>query len=323
MKKFSKFESKIVNNFNLKFSEKKIFYCQKKYLLSEKMTKPYHYNLDLPLDVNEILEHDFWMLDHVHPMMLRSLSEPVKFDAHTWIYIRKGVCQGEISLINHEIKAPSLVLINSSQILLPKFISDDFDAAVIVMSRRFHENLFLVMANAPLYTQVSRHVVVPMQEPEASEMELFLQSLTHTMENKSNPYMSNALVFEFAAFIFNTLYKCYEQFKNELTTVQGRMAKRFMSLVQENYKKERFLDFYASKLEVSPKHLSRTIKSQTGFSAVEWIERFVILEAKVLLRSSNLNIQQIADELNFPSQSFFGKYFKKQTGMSPKEFRNT
>ena len=62
---------------------------------------------------------------------------------------------------------------------------------------------------------------------------------------------------------------------------------------------------------------------QTGYSAVEWIERFVILEAKVLLKSSNLNIQQIADELHFPSQSFFGKYFKKLTGMSPKEYRNS
>ena len=49
----------------------------------------------------------------------------------------------------------------------------------------------------------------------------------------------------------------------------------------------------------------------------------MILEAKVLLKSSNLNIQQIADELNFPSQSFFGKYFKKLTGVSPKEFRNS
>lgn len=75
-------------------------------------------------------------------------------------------------------------------------------------------------------------------------------------------------------------------------------------------------------MEVTPKHLSRTVKAQTGYTAVEWIERFVILEAKVLLKSSNLNIQQIADELNFPSQSFFGKYFKKFTGMSPKEFRN-
>ena len=60
------------------------------------------------------------------------------------------------------------------------------------------------------------------------------------------------------------------------------------------------------------------MKNLTGFTAVEWIERYVVLEAKVMLKASNLNIQQISDELNFPSQSFFGKYFKKNVGMSPK-----
>ena len=62
---------------------------------------------------------------------------------------------------------------------------------------------------------------------------------------------------------------------------------------------------------------------QTGISAVAWIERHVVLEAQVMLRSSNLNIQQISDELHFKSQSFFGKYFKKATGLSPKQFRNS
>jgi AraC-like DNA-binding protein len=104
---------------------------------------------------------------------------------------------------------------------------------------------------------------------------------------------------------------------------QGRMSEQFLYLVQENFREHRFLDFYAKKLEITAKHLSRTVKNQTGYTAVEWIERYVILEAKVLLKSSNLNIQQISDELNFPSQSFFGKYFKKLTGLSPKEYRNS
>lgn len=108
----------------------------------------------------------------------------------------------------------------------------------------------------------------------------------------------------------------------EIATNQGRMTDQFLMLAQRHFRQQRFLDFYAQKLEVSPKHLSRTVKAQTGYTAVEWIEKFVILEAKVLLKSSNLNIQQISDELNFASQSFFGKYFKKITGMSPKEFRN-
>ena len=58
-----------------------------------------------------------------------------------------------------------------------------------------------------------------------------------------------------------------------------------------------------------------------GSSAAEWIERCVALEARALLKSTNMTIQQISDELNFPSQTFFGKYFKRRVGMSPKEYR--
>lgn len=287
------------------------------------MSLPYHYNLDLPEDLNSILEQDFWMLNKVFPLMLQSLSEPVQFAAYTWIYIRRGVCRGEISLISHEIKAPALVVINSSQIMQPTYISEDFEAAVIVMSRRFQENMMLLLGNTPLYTLLSRHVHVPVPEEVALDMEALLGRLDHLTKEKENPYLAQAMVYDMASFIFSSLYKAYIPFESEIRTVQDRMTTRFLGLVQENYKKERFLEFYASQLEITPKHLSRTIKQHTGYTAVEWIERFVILEAKVLLKSSNLNIQQISDELNFPSQSFFGKYFKKCTGMSPKEFRNT
>ena len=141
--------------------------------------------------------------------------------------------------------------------------------------------------------------------------------------DKKNPYGSQALVFQIMLFIYKVGYKCYEPYKNEVTSRQGRLSDQFLFLVQDNFREHRLLDSDAQKMKITPKYLSRTVKVQTGDSAVEWIERFVILEAKVLLKSSNLNIQQIADELHFPSQSFFGKYFKKLTGMSPKEYRNS
>jgi AraC-type DNA-binding domain-containing proteins len=64
------------------------------------------------------------------------------------------------------------------------------------------------------------------------------------------------------------------------------------------------------------------IKEAGGKSAGEWIDERVILEVKALLKSTNMTIQQISDELNFPTQSSFGKYFKRLTGISPKEYRN-
>lgn len=287
------------------------------------MNVGYSYNIDLPDSFDDILDQDFWIVDNVRPMMFQSLSEPVKFAANTWIFVKQGNCIGEISLIPHRIKGPAFVQIRRSQFLMPSEMSQDFEATVIVMSKRFEENLFLLLADTSLYTSMSRRAWVPIPEGVAESVAPFVSQLQAILADKGNPFGGQALVFEVASFLFRSLYKCYEPYKDEILSNQGRMSNRFMALVQENYKKERFLEFYASRLEITPKHLSRTIKSQTGFTAVEWIERFVILEAKVLLKSTNLNIQQIADELNFPSQSFFGKYFKKYTGMSPKEFRNS
>ena len=71
----------------------------------------------------------------------------------------------------------------------------------------------------------------------------------------------------------------------------------------------------------TPKHLSEVIKRVSQKSANSLIDGYVCLEARALLKSTDMTIQQISDELNFPSQSYFGKYFKRLTGISPKEYR--
>lgn len=285
--------------------------------------KGYHYNLNLPDDLSTILDQDFWMMESIGPEILKSLSEPIKFEATTWIFVKRGSANVDINLINYQINAPSLISIRSTQIMQPSNFSSDFEAACIVMSKRFRDNLFLFFNNTPLYTLYSRHPVANIPAELLPHFDSFLKSMRVIMNDIDNPYASQALVFEVTGFIFKYFYKCYKQFEDEITSRSGRISDRFLALVQDHFRSERFLDFYAKKMEVTPKHISRTVKAQTGYTAVEWIERFVILEAKVMLKSSNLNIQQIADELNFPSQSFFGKYFKKVTGMSPKEFRNS
>lgn len=282
-----------------------------------------HYNINLPEDMSSILQQDFWMLENIGPAMISNVSEPVKFAATTWIMVFEGTCQAEINLVSYEIKAPALVCVRSMQIMQPSSFSQDFNASVIVTSKRFSENLFIFLSSSPIASLANRHPVAPIPRDLVPSFKDFLKSTREILSDSSNPYASQALLYQMLVFIFKEGYKCYEPFKNQALYPQDRISNQFLALVQENFRKERFLDFYAEKLEITPKHLSRTVKKQTGYTAVEWIERFVILESKVLLKSSNLNIQQIADELNFPSQSFFGKYFKKFTGLSPKEFRNS
>ena len=96
----------------------------------------------------------------------------------------------------------------------------------------------------------------------------------------------------------------------------------FMLSLFRFYRKERDVSFYARMQHITPRYFSAIIKEKTGDSALQWIVRMVITEAKQLLEESDLSIKEIADQLNFPTQSFFGKYFKQYVGVSPKDYRN-
>ena len=97
--------------------------------------------------------------------------------------------------------------------------------------------------------------------------------------------------------------------------------KQFTHLLGEQFREERSVGFYARQLCITPKYLTTLIKRISGQSVSEWIDNYVILEAKTLLKYSTMSIQEIAYYLNFPNQSFFGSYFKRNTGMSPSQYK--
>ena len=96
----------------------------------------------------------------------------------------------------------------------------------------------------------------------------------------------------------------------------------FMEELMKHYMQERSVGFYAERLHLTPKYLTTLLRTTTGRTASEWIDAYVILEAKNLLKYSSMNIQEIAYYLNFPNQSFFGRYFKEHTGMTPSAYRS-
>ena len=96
---------------------------------------------------------------------------------------------------------------------------------------------------------------------------------------------------------------------------------QFMNILGKHYTQERSVGFYAGQLNLTPKYLTTLIRKTSGRTAVEWIDDYVVLEAKNLLKYSTMSIQEIAYYLNFSNQSFFGKYFKSHTGMTPSAYR--
>jgi AraC-like DNA-binding protein len=96
-----------------------------------------------------------------------------------------------------------------------------------------------------------------------------------------------------------------------------------MKLLSENYIMHKEVNWYADKMNLTPRYLTTTIRKVSGYTVSDWLVRFIIKDAKYLLKHSDMTVQQVAYELNFPNQSFFGKYFRKHTGMSPGNYRNS
>ena len=147
------------------------------------------------------------------------------------------------------------------------------------------------------------------------------RAVRNCLKDRNNPYRLQVV-----QHIIMALFYSSEKMREVEETEGPRsnadvLSKEFLKQVKEHFRRERQLKFYADKLCITPRYLSRVVKESTGSSAAEWIERCVVLEARALLKSTNMTIQQISDELNFPSQTFFGKYFKRRVGMSPKEYR--
>lgn len=111
--------------------------------------------------------------------------------------------------------------------------------------------------------------------------------------------------------------------KREPCSRQDILFRRFLSLLATDITISREVQYYADKLCITPKYLTIVTRQISGNSAANWITRSVILNAKALLSSTQLTIQQVSNRLNFPNPSFFGQYFLRHTGMTPKEFRRS
>jgi len=93
--------------------------------------------------------------------------------------------------------------------------------------------------------------------------------------------------------------------------------------VEDNFRHERRVGWYGEQLCITPKYLSETVKMVSKRTPIEWIDNYVTLEMRVLLKNTNMSLKEIAQELHFPNQSFLGKFFKEHVGMSPTDYRKS
>lgn len=132
------------------------------------------------------------------------------------------------------------------------------------------------------------------------------------------------LVLQLAGSLFYELlfdYASNQSLSPQTHDNRDRIFQAFLASLFKNYRKERDVTFYATEQCLSPRYFSSIIKEKSGHSALQWIIQMVISSSRQMLRDTDLSIKEIATQFNFPSQSFFGKYFKQYVGVSPRDYR--
>ncbi len=147
----------------------------------------------------------------------------------------------------------------------------------------------------------------------------------HTKKFANHAFGREILVHGFYIFLFEigALGQKYSKVTRLHFSRQENLVLKFNNLAQQQFREIRAVKKYAEQLNVSAKYLTEVIKEYSGKKASDMIHDLVIMEAKFLLSKSQLSIGEIADKLCFSDQSFFGKYFKRHTGISPKAFRGS
>jgi len=133
------------------------------------------------------------------------------------------------------------------------------------------------------------------------------------------------IVQHYCHIMFYNFYALYKQKEAEQQVVNKDQKevvfKRFINEVERHFKTQHEIGFYADRLCITPKYLSLLIKNASGKTAADWIREYLVLEARALLKSGRMTIQQVSNELNFADQSHFGNFFKRYSGCSPREYQ--
>lgn len=251
---------------------------------------------------------------------------PIRIDAFVFVVCSSGQIELTYNQYNLTLPANSMFLYKPGTLIqLNAF--EPSRLSIMVFTRKFIDELGIKLDNVPLqYNIITEHQVSSLSDKTCVQLKS-LMSMTADFVglDKFNIYQKELVDASFRTLIYRAMYELNSQYgKSSATFIPAQENSHFdnfMRLLEENYRRHHSIKFYSEKMNLSPKYLSMMIKKVSGKLATEWIDEYVILEAKNLIKYSSMSIQEISYSLNFPNQSFFGKYFKRHTGLSPKAYR--
>ncbi|MBR6280268.1 MAG: AraC family transcriptional regulator [Bacteroidales bacterium] len=261
------------------------------------------------------------------------LKHPCRYNGYFVVFCAKGRMCLDVNLKTFEIGKNSVVINIPGNIFRVSDIQPDeheeAQLVLIALSADFVSNIhfnFTALYNESMTAMNNPCFYLTDEEFEACSL---YYELTVNLIRTNSPQLKDAICALLSSVFYYLGYSWSEKLlEAKRSTWRPSLRSKvifdtFIRLVTEFHNTERGMVFYADKLCLTPKYLSKLVKNISGRSAPEWIDAYVILEAKNLLKYSDLSIKEIVFQLNFRNQSVFYKFFKSHTGMTPTEYRKS
>jgi len=252
---------------------------------------------------------------------------PCRIDAFIIGVGTEGETSVSFNLHEFRLKKDSMFIFTPKNILQVNS-QQYFKADVIAISSDFMRRINIDIKNMmPLFLKFVENPTLALTPEESRSMRGMIAQIERETRGPETHFSFDIVSGLIAATIYKVgdiMYHYLAEHPEEQNNSHNRAEeyfKQFTHLLGEHFREERSVGFYARQLCITPKYLTTLIKRISGQSVSEWIDNYVILEAKTLLKYSTMSIQEIAYYLNFPNQSFFGSYFKRNTGMSPSQYK--
>ena len=252
---------------------------------------------------------------------------PCRIDAFIIGVGTEGETSVSFNLHEFKLKKDSIFIFTPKNVLQVNS-QQYFKADVIAISPDFMRRINIDIKNMmPLFLKFVENPALTLTPEESRSMRGMIAQIERETRGPETHFSFDIVSGLIAATIYklgDIMYHYLAEHPEEQNNSHNRAEeyfKQFTHLLGEHFREERSVGFYARQLCITPKYLTTLIKRISGQSVSEWIDNYVILEAKTLLKYSTMSIQEIAYYLNFPNQSFFGSYFKRNTGMSPSQYK--
>lgn len=245
-------------------------------------------------------------------------------NCYTITLVRRGECNvlyGDRTI--HLSKGDLYVYFPGQSIKVSDITDDYIGICLLVTDKIIYENIFSRNIVRAKYYNILRNEtpVIRLDCKLADRLDYLMCEIIDYL-NSDNPLREKACKSLFSLFLIDIInYLRKEPNLSKYSIRKEHQIIDFLNLVSKYYKKNHELAFYASKLEITPEYLARIVKEVTGLTAGEHIDNMLIMEASWLLRATNLSISEIAEQLNFADQASFSKFFKRNKGVSPKDYR--